>query len=214
MILYFIICIYIYLLLLSSLYYIYIYDIENHPSSKRLKAQCLENGLVEALAPILHQALQRGRRPMKPLEIYGDRMGIIGNLDDFMAFLLRGIDGDMGCGDRMWDITIKVCLWVSLKTRDFRYKQYVLHFLMGKTVFWTDGFRGCHLNRWKPAFAFTSCLGFTTNTPTGSEIHKENHWRRVVVVLVFYSCGERPLQLWLGTEWWKSQLTRKIMGFR
>jgi hypothetical protein len=80
---------------------IYIYDIEHHPSSKRLKAQCLENGLVEALAPILHQALQRGRRPMKPLEIYGDRMGIIGNLDDSMAFLLRGIDGDMGCGDRI-----------------------------------------------------------------------------------------------------------------
>ena len=91
---------FMYILLLSSSL-LYIYDIEHHPSSKRLKAQCLENGLVEALAPILHQALQRGRRPMKPLEIYGDRMGIIGNLDDSMAFLLRGIDGDMGCGDRI-----------------------------------------------------------------------------------------------------------------
>jgi len=40
---------------------------------------------------------------MKPLEIYGHRMGIIGNSDDSMAFLLRGIDGvllDVGieCG--------------------------------------------------------------------------------------------------------------------
>ena len=91
----------VYTIIIIIIIIIYIYMILNTPSSKRLKAQCLENGLVEALAPILHQALQRGRRPMKPLEIYGDRMGIIGNLDDSMAFLLRGIDGDMGCGDRI-----------------------------------------------------------------------------------------------------------------
>ena len=82
---------------------------------------------------------------------------------------------------------------------------------MGKTVFWTDGFRGCHLNRWKPAFAFTSCLGFTTNTPTGSEIHKENHWRRVVVVL-FFTPVERDLCSLIRNWMMKVSINKKDHG--